>query len=132
MMSLSKTYTSNHSDKLGILASLACAVHCTILPMFLSSLSLFGIDFLDHPVIEWLFIGSALWLGVVSLWHAFKHHHQRKLPIVLFILGFIALILNQIYAEKWVLILIPCASLFMISAHVMNLHYTACSRNSCK
>jgi len=39
-------------DGLGIITSLACAIHCVILPMIATSLPLFGINIIHNNVFE--------------------------------------------------------------------------------
>jgi hypothetical protein len=43
-------------DALGIATSLACAIHCAILPLILSSLPLFGINIVDNIGFEYFMI----------------------------------------------------------------------------
>jgi hypothetical protein len=35
-------------DALGIVASIACAIHCAILPLIISTLPLFGINIINN------------------------------------------------------------------------------------
>jgi len=93
-------------DTLGIGASLACAIHCALLPLFLSSLPLFGINIIHHMGFELGMILLALCIGSYSLYHGYKKHHHSLLPLALFIAGFIFLVLKQVYAqyEDWLLI----------------------------
>ena len=39
-------------DAIGISASIACAIHCALLPLFLTSLPLFGINIIHNLVFE--------------------------------------------------------------------------------
>ena len=39
-------------DALGISASIACAIHCAILPLFLTSLPVFGIEIINNELFE--------------------------------------------------------------------------------
>jgi hypothetical protein len=36
-------------NALGASAAVACAIHCALLPLFITTLPLFGIDILDKP-----------------------------------------------------------------------------------
>ena len=50
-------------DALGISASLACAIHCALLPLFMTSLPLFGVNIIHNPLFEALMILLALAIG---------------------------------------------------------------------
>ena len=39
-------------DALGITASLACAIHCALLPLFFTSLPILGINIIENPVVD--------------------------------------------------------------------------------
>ena len=76
-------------DALGVSASLACAVHCALLPLFLTSLPLFGINIINNETFEAGMIILALAIGSYSLYHGYKRHHHSLLPFTFFIAGFI-------------------------------------------
>ena len=110
-------------DALGIGASLACAIHCAFLPLFLSSLPLFGINIIHNMAFEIGMILLALAIGSYALLHGYKKHHHSFLPFSLFIAGFLLLVLKQffIHVETW--LLIP-AVLLIVTAHLIN--YKSC------
>ncbi|ANH79806.1 hypothetical protein A8C56_01405 [Niabella ginsenosidivorans] len=110
-------------DQLGIFTSIACAIHCTLLPLLISSLPFLGIDILENKAIEWGMILLALVFGFVSLYHGYLHHHGSYKPLVLFGCGFLFLILNQVWEEAFVYLFIPLSALFIISAHLLNIYY---------
>jgi len=110
-------------DALGIGASLACAIHCALLPLFMSSLPLFGVNIIHNTGFEIGMIVLAFCVGSYSLYHGFKKHHHSFTPLLLFIIGFIFLVVKQffIHVETW--LLIP-AVFFIITAHLIN--YRSC------
>lgn len=110
-------------DALGIGASLACAIHCALLPLFLSSLPLFGIEILDNVYFEIGMIGLALVIGSYSLYHGYKRHHHSLLPLTLFFAGFSFLVLKQFFIHYHTWLLIP-AVVLIIAAHLIN--YKSC------
>src|SRR5690349_13965493 len=93
-------------DVLGIGTSLACAIHCALLPLFLNSLPLFGINIIDHPGFEIFMIVLAFVIGIGSLYHGFRKHHHSPLPMLIFIAGFTFLVMKQFFIayETWLLI----------------------------
>ncbi len=110
-------------DALGIGASLACAIHCALLPLFLTSLPLFGINIIHNTFFEVFMIVLALGIGSYSLYHGYKKHHHSLVPISLFFAGFIFLVLKQFFLEYEVWLLIP-GVLLIITSHILN--YKSC------
>ena len=110
-------------DALGIGASLACAIHCALLPLFLSSLPLFGMNIIENPGFEVGMIVLAFVIGSYSFYHGFKKHHHSLRPFLVFSLGFIMLILKQVFHEYQLWLLIP-GVILIITAHLIN--YRSC------
>ena len=54
-------------DALGISASIACAIHCALLPLFLTSLPLFGINIIHNLGFEIGMIVLAFGIGSYSM-----------------------------------------------------------------
>lgn len=115
-------------DGLGIATSLACAIHCAILPLIVTSLPLFGINIIHNPFFEWSMIALAFVVGAYSLMHGYIKHHRSFLPLMIFSLGFLLLITKQIFHEYETYFLIP-AVLLIVGAHYQN--YRLCHRSKC-
>ena len=106
-------------DALGIAASVACAIHCAILPLILSSLPLFGINIINNGSFELFMIGLAMAIGVYSLWHGYKKHHHKLYPVIFFTLGILCLVAKQFFHQQFLYFLIPAMAL-IVSAHWLN------------
>jgi tetrahydromethanopterin S-methyltransferase subunit C len=106
-------------DGLGIITSIACAIHCVVLPLAFTSISLFGVNIVENSLFEWGMIALAFFVGVYSLLHGYKTHHQNKLPLILFSIGFLFLIAKQFWRENEIVFVLP-AVVFIILAHVNN------------
>lgn len=106
-------------DAIGITTSLACAIHCAVLPLLLSSLPVLGIDILDNPVFEYFMILLAFAVGSGALYHGYKKHHHRMLPLSLFTLGMLFLLGKQLWHQAHLLLLFPAVAA-IISAHFVN------------
>lgn len=50
-------------DALGVTVSVACAIHCAVLPLVLSSLPLFGVNIIENQLFEFGMIGLAFAVG---------------------------------------------------------------------
>ena len=118
-----------NADVLGIGASVACAIHCAVLPLFLSSLSFMGINIIHHPVFEYGMILLAFVIGVYSLRHGFRHHHRSYVPFLLFASGMLFLLAKQ-YWHHYELLLLPFAVIFIVTAHISNFRYTRSHRRA--
>lgn len=110
-------------DALGIGASLACAIHCALLPLFLSSLPLFGINIIDNTAFEVGMIVLAFLVGSYSFYHGFRKHHHSLVPFLVFTVGFALLVLKQVFHQYQLWLLIPAVAL-IITAHLIN--YRSC------
>jgi hypothetical protein len=109
-------------DALGISASLACAIHCALLPLFMTSLPLFGVNIIHNTWFEASMILISLAIGSYSLYHGYKKHHHSFLPMVLFFAGFSFLVLKQFFTDHQTWLLIP-AVLLIVIAHVNNYRF---------
>lgn len=110
-------------DFLGIGASLACAIHCALLPLFITSLPLFGMNIINNESFEAGMITLAFLIGSYSLYHGYRKHHHSWLPLVLFIGGFSFLVLKEFYIHHATWMLVP-AVILIIFAHLLN--YKSC------
>jgi hypothetical protein len=115
-------------DAMGIATSIACAIHCAILPIVLTSLPVLGINIIHNDLFEWSMIGIAFVVGTTALFHGYKKHHRSFTPIAIFTVGFSFLILKQFVPtlEYWFL---AAAVILIVSAHFSN--YKLCNQSKC-
>ena len=109
-------------DALGITASVACAIHCALLPLVLTSLPVFGIEILNNTGFEIMMIVIAAAIGAYSLYHGYKKHHHRAKPLLIFGFGILFLCAKQIWHTQqfW---LLPPAVILIVTAHFFNFKY---------
>ena len=109
-------------DALGVGTSLACAIHCALLPLFLTSLPVLGIELIDNVTFEYAMIFIAMGIGCVALIHGFRRHHHSLLPLMIFIVGILLLFAKQRWHDYqfWIL---PVAVILIIMAHLINFRY---------
>lgn len=115
-------------DAMGIATSVACAIHCALLPVIVTSLPVFGVNIVHNAVFEWAMIGLALFVGSYSLYHGFTRHHRNYSPFFLFIFGFSFLVLKQ-FIPGYEYAFLAVAVILIISAHYYN--YRLCHRSRC-
>jgi len=107
-------------DALGIIASIACAVHCAILPLLLSSLPLFGTNIINNNMFETGLILLSLAVGIIALRHGSHLHSQSRLPVILFTSGIILLLVKQFTGHRHLLWFLIPAVVLIVSAHLLN------------
>jgi hypothetical protein len=115
-------------DGMGIITSVACAIHCALLPLLVTSLPLFGVNIIHNPVFEWSMIGLAFVVGSYSLIHGYRKHHRSFIPLLLFSIGFVFLLAKQFFHAHETWFLIP-AVILIVTAHWRN--YQLCHRSKC-
>ena len=110
-------------DAAGIVTTVACAIHCAILPLLLSSLPILGINLVNNARFEYFMIFLAFVIGSYSLWHGYRRHHHSFVPVLVFATGIGFLVAKQVWHhyQYW---LLPFALVFIVSAHIIN--YKAC------
>ena len=106
-------------DALGIATSIACAIHCALLPILLTSLSIFGIELIDNRLFEMGMIILAFAIGSYAFYHGWKHHHKSILPFLIFCLGIGCLFAKQVWHQWQLWFLVP-AVLLIVTAHYIN------------
>lgn len=109
-------------DFLGIGTSLACAIHCALLPLFLTSLPILGYDIIENEFFEYMMIVLAMAIGGIALWHGYRKHHHSFRPMAAFSTGILLLFAKQIWHahQLWIL---PLAVLFIVGAHLLNYRF---------
>ena len=106
-------------DAFGIAASVACAIHCAVLPLILSSLPLFGVNIIENQGFEFIMIALAFVVGVYSLYHGRKKHHHSYYPMLLFAAGISLLFIKSKLHSHSLMLLLPAVTLVVI-AHYLN------------
>ena len=124
-----KTLRKINLDTIGISASLLCAIHCAILPLFFTSLPLFGLEILHNKIFEYSMIAFAGLIGSYALYHGWKKHHHKVWPLFIFFTGLVLLIMKEIFVSEELLLLVPAAAL-IIGAHILN-YYDCRKANHC-
>ena len=115
-------------DAMGIVTSVACAIHCALLPVIVSSLPVFGINIIHNAGFEWGMIALAFVVGSFALFHGYIKHHRTITPIMIFSAGFIFLILKQ-FIPQLEYVFLSFAVILIISAHLYN--YRLCHQSKC-
>lgn len=107
------------------MASLACAVHCALMPLALSLLPLLGSSVLGDESLEWGLVLLSMLLGIASLTRGYHQHGSRRALFVLG-LGLVFLVLGRVWEVSWGSIPAVLGGLIVALAHFMNHRLTRC------
>lgn len=110
-------------DALGITTSVACAIHCAVLPMFTSVLPLFGMNIIHNLAFEAGMVVLAFCIGAYSFYHGYRKHHHSRVPFLLFCIGISLLVVRLFFVHYEIWLLIP-AVVLIVWAHFQN--YRSC------
>jgi len=122
-------------DRLGGVASMACAVHCGLLAFAPAVVTLVGLDMLAGEAFEWAFFASALCFAAVAATVGYRAHRTSWVPLG-FTLGALMLIIARL-AEAWALfeggaLLAVCGGAILVAFHIANtLRMRACQQACC-
>lgn len=109
-------------NALGVSAAVACAIHCALLPLFITTLPLFGIDILDNIYFEAGMMLAAFVIGSLTLWHGYRKHHHKFYPLLLFTSGMVLLVIKHFFTAYILWLVVP-SSVLIISAYYLNWRY---------
>lgn len=125
-------------DRAGAVASFLCAIHCALMPLFVTLLPLLGLSFLASEPVEWALLAASATLGSWSLCLGFRQHRSRLVFMVLGV-SLALLVAGRIFHQPhfyglhmgehhdhehhfgaWGPILMVLGGLTMMSAHLLN------------
>ena len=75
---MKRYFSQEMVDNSGACLSLACAVHCIVMPLLVTILPLIGLGFLAKERAELIFITCAIGLAIGSLAWGVRHHRSRR------------------------------------------------------
>jgi hypothetical protein len=108
-------------DRLGMTASTLCAIHCALVPIFLTTLPLMGLQFLADERIEISMILISAMLGTLSLSLSYRKQHRKVLPFLVLFTGFILIGAGHLPGvSNMEPVLIPLGGFIVAIAHFVN------------
>ena len=132
----------NKLDKIGAIASMACAFHCTIMPFVLVVFPILSLSLFVSETFEWIFLSASLLLGVTSLCFGYKKHKSYKaFPIlatglVLIVVGRImhqhTIHQKEMHLDLYNIILFSGGILVALSHKINSLLCNTCTKCSIK
>lgn len=123
MLTIASIANENSLDRVGVFASCACAIHCTLTPFVVGVLPLLGMRLLADERTEWIFVGTSILTGFASLLPSYLRRHRRARPLALFALGLCLILAARLVLEGNLTAEIPVlilGALFVSLSHLIN------------
>ncbi len=119
-------------DVIGIGASLACALHCVLLPVVFTTLPLFGIELLENIYLEIATILVSVSAGGWALWKGYRKIHHHISIVLLFLVGLVLMISGNFFSSESLHMSAKLiGAVLIITAHIRNWrqsrYYAYCS-----
>jgi len=108
-------------DAIGIGASLACTIHCVLLPVIFTTFSLFGVEILENVFLEVLTVLVSMTAGGWAIWRGYMRLHKQKAVLVYFVAGLLLMIAGNfasIVSMEMGLKIV--GAILLVTAHIRN------------
>jgi len=109
-------------DRLSIVASIACAIHCVLLPLIFTTLPFFGIELIENIFLELATVVISVLIGGLAIWKGYKKYHRNKLIPILFIAGIALLVIaNHVHVDNIEIGLKFSGAAILVITHIYNI-----------
>ncbi|MEL7122079.1 MAG: MerC domain-containing protein [Bacteroidota bacterium] len=113
-------FFSLNKDFVGFIASMACAIHCSLLPLALTFGALSGLAWMERPWVEAVFIILSIIIATWSLADGYFNKHKNFKAIAIVIVGFSLIIMSRFVEGNWEAILTTLGGIGIAVAHYVN------------
>lgn len=120
-MQSDKLVKSSKLDRLGVLVTGFCALHCLLLPVLLPILPLIASSFVSAAWFERLILSFSILLGFVALFIGFHKYHRQLYPLYSLALGGLIYWNKDIFGHSFEPLTIAVGACLIIGAHIANL-----------
>lgn len=110
------------SNRIGAWMSIACAIHCALMPLAFSMLPLLGLEFLASHWLEVVLLSAGLGFGTYGILRAYFRQHRDPLPVLILAAG-ASLVLMGLFILPHELehVAVPVGALLVGAAQVVNI-----------
>ncbi len=112
---------NSNNDIWGITVSLACAVHCSMLPLLTAYGFFSGALEHSHLWVEYGFLLVSILIATFSLFRTYSVQHNNPIPLVIFGIGVICILGGIQLHGTWEMLLCTIGGLTIASAHIYNI-----------
>ena len=112
-------------ERVGIILSFICAIHCMATPIFLIFAPMFLTSFAFSGLMEWALVSSSFLLAAYLLFNDYRKHH-KILPLLLLLLSLVFKIIEVLVHQtsfEWVFGLL--LGLSIVIAYWINFQHKA-------
>ncbi|MGD1841297.1 MAG: MerC domain-containing protein [Thermonemataceae bacterium] len=110
----SSTKNTSTTNKIALSLPLLCAIHCAIMPFFITSLPFLGLEFVAMEVIEWVVLlislGYALYILIKD-----RKRHKQSTALYLLLVGFTFMFVAHSWHHFTVVLSIIGASIILLA-----------------
>jgi hypothetical protein len=110
-------------DRAGAAVSLACAIHCALMPIALGLLAVLGAQWVASSVFEWSIVGLSATLGLFSLVPSYRRRHREPRCLWFFLSGLVLILIARLLLSsntKFELPAVVCGGVLISVAHIVN------------
>jgi len=132
--------TNYKLDRIGAVASMVCAVHCLLVGVALSVLSVLGLGFLGSRTAEMVFFSVAIFVGGLAVYAGFRHH-KSYVPAIVFACGIVLVAISHFFLrnhnhqaaqeDPLTTVLSVCGGLCLVAFHVVNTRLSRACHGGC-
>lgn len=108
-------------DRIGVVVTAVCAVHCLALPILLPVLAATDLAVLAHHEFEWIVLAFTFVLAGVVLSHGYRKHHRSLLPLTLAAIGGVICLFRHDLGHALEPFVLALGAGLIVVAHVVNL-----------
>jgi hypothetical protein len=115
-------------DRVGMLVSGACAVHCTLLPLLIIAVPVLGLGRLLDDRVEWAFVVTTAFVGATAHARAYLRDHRHVAPGLIFATGFSLVLCARLFLEEHQLgpYTVGVGGILAAASHYANLRMCRC------
>jgi len=110
-------------DRIGMSASVACAIHCALMPLAVTLIPVSGIKLIAGEYAEWTFVGISIAIGLTSLLICYTRQHKRASALLLFVTGLLLILIARTVlaeSEPLEIAIVVIGSLTIAASHLLN------------
>jgi hypothetical protein len=108
-------------DRMGVWVTGLCALHCLLLPLFISVIPFIASSFVASAWFERTILSVSILVGFVALLIGFNQYHRQLYPMYSLTLGGLIYWNKDMFGHAYEPLAILLGAVFIIAAHLVNL-----------